>query len=72
MFDVIGDDLEATLVLKIINVVHSSYRAGRVNVEDHISFLVSVILCYQVGSGMYCFDPSSFGNIISMNNVLSP
>ncbi|CAN6467055.1 unnamed protein product [Victoria cruziana] len=44
------DDLEATLVLKIINVVHSSYRAGHVNVEDHISFLVSVILCYQVGS----------------------
>ncbi|XP_031497298.1 uncharacterized protein LOC116262258 isoform X2 [Nymphaea colorata] len=43
-------DLEATLVLKVINVVHSSYQAGHVSIEDHISFLISVILCYQVGS----------------------
>ncbi|KAL2503103.1 ARM repeat superfamily protein [Forsythia ovata] len=41
-------DLEAFLLFRILEVLHSAYRAGHIRVADYISFLVTLLSRFQV------------------------
>ncbi|KAK3013805.1 hypothetical protein RJ639_008089, partial [Escallonia herrerae] len=41
-------DLEPSLLLRIIEILHSAYRAGRIQIADHISFLLTLLSRYNV------------------------
>ncbi|XP_022888460.1 uncharacterized protein LOC111403998 isoform X1 [Olea europaea var. sylvestris] len=41
-------DLEPSLLFRILEVLHSAYRAGHIQVADYISFLVTLLSQFQV------------------------
>ncbi|XP_038984219.1 testis-expressed protein 10 isoform X2 [Phoenix dactylifera] len=42
------DDLEPLILLRIIEVLHSSYKAGHVQISDQIGFLVTLVARFRV------------------------
>ena len=49
-----ANSLESSVVLRIMEVIHSSYEAGHVQLTDFISFLVTLLSQYEVTPGNQC------------------
>ncbi|XP_055961555.1 uncharacterized protein LOC126676537 isoform X2 [Mercurialis annua] len=41
-------ELDTLILFRMIEVFHSAYKAGHVQIADHISFLVTVVSCFRV------------------------
>ncbi|XP_043726037.1 testis-expressed protein 10 homolog [Telopea speciosissima] len=52
----LSNNLEPFVLFRIIEVLHSAYKAGRVQIADHISFFVTLLACFRVHPEN--FDPS--------------
>lgn len=50
------DDLEPFMLLRIIEVLHSSYKAGHVQISDQIGFLVTLVARFKVFPEKFCME----------------
>eukprot|EP00268_Persea_americana_P064657 TRINITY_DN8539_c0_g1_i1.p1 TRINITY_DN8539_c0_g1~~TRINITY_DN8539_c0_g1_i1.p1 ORF type:complete len:884 (-),score=132.86 TRINITY_DN8539_c0_g1_i1:635-3286(-) len=57
------DDLEPFVICRAIEVLHSAYKAGHVQITDQISFLVTLIARFKVFPRMVCNGAENDGNI---------
>ncbi|KAI7990847.1 Testis-expressed protein 10 [Camellia lanceoleosa] len=48
------DGLEPIVIFRIIEVLHSSYKAGHIQIADHISFFVTLLSCFKVYAEKSC------------------
>ncbi|KAL7198113.1 hypothetical protein ACSBR2_020602 [Camellia fascicularis] len=48
------DGLEPIVIFRIIEVLHSSYKAGHIQIADHISFFVTLLSCFKVYAERSC------------------
>ncbi|XP_028067977.1 uncharacterized protein LOC114270634 isoform X2 [Camellia sinensis] len=48
------DGLEPIIIFRIIEVLHSSYKAGHIQIADHISFFVTLLSCFKVYAEKSC------------------
>ncbi|GAB2232317.1 hypothetical protein Droror1_Dr00011349 [Drosera rotundifolia] len=47
----LSQDLEPYILLRIVEVLHSAYKAGHVLMADHISFFITLVSKFEVTSG---------------------
>lgn len=47
-----GDDLEPFMLFRIIEVLHSAYKAGHIQIADHISFFITLLSRFRVFPGI--------------------
>lgn len=50
----LSDSLESSVLFRIVEVLHSSYIAGHIHVEDYTSFLVTLLSQYETTPGKTC------------------
>lgn len=68
-------NLESFILFRIVEVLHSSYKAGRIQIADHISFFVTLLSRYKVFTEK-SYDvtensgKSNFGTFKSITNVV--
>ncbi|XAR53187.1 hypothetical protein NMG60_11021631 [Bertholletia excelsa] len=48
------DGLEPFIIFRIMEVLHSSYKVGRIQIADHISFFVTLLSCFKGFPGKFC------------------
>lgn len=46
-----GPNLEPFLLFRIVEVLHSAYKAGRIQIADHISFFITLLSRYKIFPG---------------------
>lgn len=46
-----GPHLEHHVLFRIIEVLHSSYKSGHIQIADHISFLITLLSSFSVFPG---------------------
>ena len=51
--NIAGEDLEASVLFRIIEVLNSAYKAGRVQIADYISFFTTLLSSYRVFPGIH-------------------
>ncbi|CAA7396006.1 unnamed protein product [Spirodela intermedia] len=56
------DDLEPTVRIRILEVLHSAYKSGHVKLADHIGFLVTIVARFKV-SPEFHLDGENRGKI---------
>ncbi|XP_021892438.1 uncharacterized protein LOC110810555 [Carica papaya] len=44
-------ELEPLVLFRIMEVLHSAYKGGRIQIADHISFLITLVSCFKVSAG---------------------
>lgn len=57
------DDLEPNVLFRIIEVLHSAYKAGYVQITDQISFLVTLLARFKVLPEKYCYGTDNHEKI---------
>ncbi|KAG9454764.1 hypothetical protein H6P81_007668 [Aristolochia fimbriata] len=50
-FCCLSPDLDPYMLFRIVEVVHSAYKAGHVQISDHISFLITLLARFKVITG---------------------
>ncbi|XP_010927983.1 uncharacterized protein [Elaeis guineensis] len=56
MYCCLCDDLEPLILLRIIEVLHLSYKAGHVQISDQIGFLVALVARFKVFPEEICME----------------
>ena len=51
--NIAGQDLEPLVLFRIIEVLNSAYKAGRVQIADYISFFTTLLSSYRVFPGIH-------------------
>jgi hypothetical protein len=60
-----GEELDPVILFKIIEVLHSAYKANRLHLSDHLGFLLTLISRFRIHPGKLILDVSSLLTIIS-------
>ncbi|KAL1813344.1 hypothetical protein ACET3Z_023409 [Daucus carota] len=68
-------NLESVILFRIIEILHSSYKAGRIQIANHISFFITLLARYKVypekSADLVENDgKSNFGTFKSITNVV--
>lgn len=49
---VAGPELESFVLFRIVEVLHSAFSAGHIQIADHISFFITLLSRFKVTTGM--------------------
>ncbi|XP_048501199.1 uncharacterized protein LOC104892105 isoform X3 [Beta vulgaris subsp. vulgaris] len=65
----LSDSLESSVLFRIMEVLHSSYRAGHIHVADYISFLVTLVSQYGINPEGTCRTMEKEANLLIFRSV---
>lgn len=65
----LSHSLESSVLFRILEVLHSSYKAGHIHVADYISFLVTLLSQYEITSEKSCSTMEKEANLATFRSV---
>ncbi|KNA13119.1 hypothetical protein SOVF_119600 isoform A [Spinacia oleracea] len=65
----LSHSLGSSVLFRIIEVLHSSYKAGHILVVDYISFLVTLLSQYEISPEKTCSDVEKEANLATFRSV---
>ncbi|XP_022147799.1 uncharacterized protein LOC111016649 [Momordica charantia] len=62
-------ELHPDIVFRMIEVLHSAYKAGHMQIADYISFCATLLSCFKVSPGKGCVDAESKKKIETFKSI---
>lgn len=62
-----GPDLDPSILFRILEILHSTFKAGRIQIADYISFFITLLSRFRVLPGI--FDWKTFFALLYESHV---